>query len=718
MASVDILSDDDEPMPAAPSVSPSVPAPPATGEPIDAPMPVGVGVAAVGGMELLSSDDEPVPPTASAPTQIEPPVGLVALPLPASLSAGNVDILSDSDNDGPTVPMPAPETAASPPAQAVAALQEAPVAGLGLRSVVIDQMDLVDSDDDVTPSAPPAPAVVEQQLAASETSAPKRTVSAEEDGSAFPAPVAKRARRNNAKALAKALAMATVKKEPNVIVKAEPGVEAKPLATVVVKQEQSRIVKMEPRADCPAPVTAPEILEGKKIVKAEPGVEATPTPTGVVKQEPQRVVKMERGMETPALSTDSEMLDVNKVVKAEPAVEANSSATELVKPKPTRIVKMEQRADCPASVTAPEILEGKKIVEAELGVEATPTPTGVLEQEPQKVVEIERGMETPVLATASEILDVNKIVTEQPAAEANSSATEQLKPPRLVEMDSRGETPVLPRDPDDVEVRHIGTEELGVEAEETESIVNDNVICQSDTCEAQAEAQTGQLTKEEMEEKVLIYMRRQHRPYHEQNIMDHFCDVASTDEIQSLLDALAKSGKTTKKEYGESKFYLAVHEDSVAKAIQEEIHALESEVASAEASLKNVIARHDETQREAAALSDRKMVTRRAISESQAGAAIEPRLANIASFDETDKDTNELQEAQEALREATGEWRRRKSLCMTILLSLSERSDVQAFQILSKHCLAFAAKVEKMGQESGINVKGASEQLMPQIVAQ
>ncbi|CAJ1366623.1 unnamed protein product [Effrenium voratum] len=68
------------------------------------------------------------------------------------------------------------------------------------------------------------------------------------------------------------------------------------------------------------------------------------------------------------------------------------------------------------------------------------------------------------------------------------------------------------------------------------------------------------LSKEEMEAKVLEYMRQQNRPYNTQNVFDNLHGQVPKAAVQTLMDTLAANGKLLLKEYGKVKVYLVTQE--------------------------------------------------------------------------------------------------------------------------------------------------------------
>eukprot|EP00927_Polykrikos_kofoidii_P040464 TRINITY_DN34581_c0_g2_i1.p1 TRINITY_DN34581_c0_g2~~TRINITY_DN34581_c0_g2_i1.p1 ORF type:complete len:524 (-),score=107.11 TRINITY_DN34581_c0_g2_i1:148-1581(-) len=216
------------------------------------------------------------------------------------------------------------------------------------------------------------------------------------------------------------------------------------------------------------------------------------------------------------------------------------------------------------------------------------------------------------------------------------------------------------------------------------------------------------LTKEEMEQRVLSYMQLQNRPYNAQNVFDNLHGAVPKTQVQALLEALAANGQLKEKEYGKSKTYLAAQVAAAPEAIGEEAKILEAEIASTEVSLREIKEQLDVTKRSAGAFRTHKALVDNAESAAQEVVTLEGRLASLrevaasndAAGENVDVDINEVHGAEEAFRNAVGEWRRRKRLCMNVLSLFSERSDV---------------KVEKMIDKYGIDTDEDCDQHMPQL---
>lgn len=255
-----------------------------------------------------------------------------------------------------------------------------------------------------------------------------------------------------------------------------------------------------------------------------------------------------------------------------------------------------------------------------------------------------------------------------------------------------------------------GVENKTREGTSTDARAPEKAVVKSEIVKSEPKAETKdrKLTKEEMERKVLTYMQQQNRPYNAQNVFDNLHGVVPKGQVQAMLEALAAAGKLLEKEYGKSKTYLAAQAAAVPEALEEQARALESEVSAAEAALREAKARHDEAKRAAGVLRGRRAATEEAAAAAQEVAALEASLesmreaalANDAEGEVADLDMNEVHEAEEKFRVAVREWKRRKRLCMNVLLCFSERADV---------------KVDKIVDRYGVDTDEDCDQQMPQL---
>lgn len=210
-----------------------------------------------------------------------------------------------------------------------------------------------------------------------------------------------------------------------------------------------------------------------------------------------------------------------------------------------------------------------------------------------------------------------------------------------------------------------------------------------------AEAKEKKLTKEEMEAKVLEYMRQQNRPYNSQNVFDNLHGAVPKATVQTIMDALCVAGKLVLKEYGKIKVYLAAQTAPRAGGDEELAAAVEQ----ASAQRKDIQGQVDEVRKSLSQLESKHAAAREAKAAAEEVAKLEAKASSLrAASGEERVDEREVLAVEDSLKKAAGAWRKRKRLCVDALKTLGE---------------GVGAKLQQLFERYGVDTDEDCGQVMP-----
>lgn len=197
-------------------------------------------------------------------------------------------------------------------------------------------------------------------------------------------------------------------------------------------------------------------------------------------------------------------------------------------------------------------------------------------------------------------------------------------------------------------------------------------------------------SKGEMEAKVLAYMQQQNRPYNVQNVFDNLHGTVPKAQVQQLLDSLSATGRLFSKEYGKSRVYLSGQQGSSDReSLEGAAEALQQEVGVAEESLREARRRVEEVRQLVLALRNDCALATQATRVSQDAQGLEKRLADLQAQGGQQQQLDQADIAKAELDSGTAhkEWKRRKYLCMEMLLSFSERTDMRVEALIERYAV-------------------------------
>ncbi|CAE7309274.1 psmc3ip [Symbiodinium sp. CCMP2592] len=210
-----------------------------------------------------------------------------------------------------------------------------------------------------------------------------------------------------------------------------------------------------------------------------------------------------------------------------------------------------------------------------------------------------------------------------------------------------------------------------------------------------AEAKEKKLTKEEMEAKVLEYMRQQNRPYNSQNVFDNLHGAVPKATVQTIMDTLCVAGKLVLKEYGKIKVYLAAQTAPTAGGDEELAAAVEQ----ASAQRKEIQGQVDEVRKSLSQLESKHAAAREAKAAADEVAKLEAKASSLrAASGEERVDEREVLAVEDSLKKAAGAWRKRKRLCVDALKTLGE---------------GIGAKLQQLFERYGVDTDEDCGQVMP-----
>ncbi|CAE6936788.1 HOP2 [Symbiodinium microadriaticum] len=210
-----------------------------------------------------------------------------------------------------------------------------------------------------------------------------------------------------------------------------------------------------------------------------------------------------------------------------------------------------------------------------------------------------------------------------------------------------------------------------------------------------AEAKEKKLTKEEMEAKVLEYMRQQNRPYNSQNVFDNLHGAVPKATVQTIMDTLCVAGKLVLKEYGKIKVYLAAQTAPRAGGDEKLAAAVEQ----AWAQRKDIQGQVDEVRKSLSQLESKHAAAREAKAAAEEVAKLEAKASSLrAASGEERVDEREVLAVEDSLKKAAGAWRKRKRLCVDALKTLGE---------------GVGAKLQQLFERYGVDTDEDCGQVMP-----
>jgi len=186
--------------------------------------------------------------------------------------------------------------------------------------------------------------------------------------------------------------------------------------------------------------------------------------------------------------------------------------------------------------------------------------------------------------------------------------------------------------------------------------------------------QNKKLTKDEMESRVLEYMKQQNRPYNVQNVFDNLHAIIPRTQVQVALDVLSTSGALVMKEFGKNKVYLA-KQDLMDDDSEEQSKTLQKDVEECIAKVQEERSILDGLKRQLSGLRAQHQLHADVSDLKREHTQLEQRLTAArltakAAGMQVDEGSVERVEAEHVKFNA--EWRRRKRLCMDVLHQLSE----------------------------------------------
>ncbi|CAE8596813.1 unnamed protein product [Polarella glacialis] len=204
-----------------------------------------------------------------------------------------------------------------------------------------------------------------------------------------------------------------------------------------------------------------------------------------------------------------------------------------------------------------------------------------------------------------------------------------------------------------------------------------------------APAAVAKLSKDEMETKVLEYMRQQNRPYNSQNVFDNLHGVVPKAGVQTMLDTLCGGGQINVKEYGKIKVYLAAQASCGEGGGGEEAAALQAEADAASAEVRELRSGAEELRRKVGELRGRFAATAEASAAEKGAAEFESRVAQMQAAAEAGGcvkvDEQEVARTEEYFRKVHGCWRHRKRLCLDALKAVGEGSGARLDALLESY---------------------------------
>lgn len=215
--------------------------------------------------------------------------------------------------------------------------------------------------------------------------------------------------------------------------------------------------------------------------------------------------------------------------------------------------------------------------------------------------------------------------------------------------------------------------------------------------EAKGAKDVKKLSKDEMEVKVLEYMRQQNRPYNSQNVFDNLHGAVPKASVQAIMESLVAEGKLLLKEYGKIKVFL-VSQTSVAGS--EDASNLQQQVDEVSKKRKELHGSLDILRKEMSQVAAKHSAAKEA-KESQAEAArLEEQAEKWRHAADGDRvDESEVRAVETQFAQVHQAWRKRKRLCMDTLSTLGEGMGIRTSQLVETY---------------GVDTDEDCNQLMPQ----
>ncbi|CAK9064158.1 unnamed protein product [Durusdinium trenchii] len=190
------------------------------------------------------------------------------------------------------------------------------------------------------------------------------------------------------------------------------------------------------------------------------------------------------------------------------------------------------------------------------------------------------------------------------------------------------------------------------------------------------------LTKDEMEVKVLEYMRQQNRPYNAQNVFDNLHGAVPKGSVQTIMESLVTEGKLLIKEYGKIKVFL-VSQSLVVGG--DDATALQQEVDEASKKRKALGNDLDTTRKEMSQVASKHAAAKEAKESAAEALTLEARAKQLKGSGEEQVEESEVRAVEAAFTQVHQTWRKRKRLCMDTLRTLGEAMSTRTDQLLEQY---------------------------------
>ncbi|CAJ1366630.1 unnamed protein product [Effrenium voratum] len=188
------------------------------------------------------------------------------------------------------------------------------------------------------------------------------------------------------------------------------------------------------------------------------------------------------------------------------------------------------------------------------------------------------------------------------------------------------------------------------------------------------------LSKEEMEAKVLEYMRQQNRPYNTQNVFDNLHGQVPKAAVQTLMDTLAANGKLLLKEYGKVKVYLVTQEapqGGDAELLQKEV----DEASKKRTEVKSTV---EDSRKRLAQVEGKHAAAKEARKTTAELRDLEQRAEELRGKGDQRVDEREVLAVEGNFQTVHRAWKKRKRLCMEALHTLGEGMCIRTEQLIEK----------------------------------